>query len=164
MATVGSIKTGSVGSAEEMKLALALALEEIFSVMFNVKAHIISHQDIADVPRLSSVVGFTGRLSGLLCLHFSSDMACNVAAGLLGMQVTHVDETVRDAIGELSNMLAGGLKKGLSKTDNMFKISIPSVVEGSEYSLYTPPDAQEVWLGISAGKCRFKVQLVLEPS
>ena len=146
----------------QIESALSAALKDIFHTMFRKEASMIPHSDISIAPRVSSVVGFTGRLSGVLCLHFSNIMACNLAAGLLGMPVAKVDETVRDAVGEMSNMLAGGLKKQLSSTDNMFKISIPSVIEGAEYSVHVPADAHQMWLGVSAGDCRFKVQLVLE--
>jgi chemotaxis protein CheX len=164
MGTEEAVKICPAGTADEMKLALARALDEIFSTMFNAGALLIPPESVTEPARVSAVVGFTGRMSGWLCLHFSSAMACNVASGLLGMPVAQVDETVRDAVGELSNMLAGGLKKQISRTDNMFKIAIPSVIGGTEYSLYTPPNAHQVWIGVAAGGSRFKVQLVLEPN
>jgi len=98
----------------------------------------------------------------MLSLHFSSDMACKMASSLIGIPVTQADENVRDAVGELSNMLAGGLKKQLSDTDNMFKISIPTVIVGMEYSMHGPANSHQVWMGVDTGRCRFKVQLVLE--
>ena len=162
MGTGEPVKIGSIGTVDEVRLALARAMEEIFATMFNEAASIIPHEEIKDAPRMTAIVGFAGRLSGLLCLHLSSAMACNIASGLLGMPVSHVDETVRDAIGEMSNMLAGGMKNHLSNIDNMFKIAIPSVIEGSEYTVHAPVDAHHLWMGVAAGKCRFKIQLVLQ--
>jgi chemotaxis protein CheX len=157
--TSGACSTGIIGKIE---VGLETALKEIFATMLRIEADVIPHMEIVDAPRISSVVGFTGRLSGMLGMHFSTEMACNVASGLLGMPVTEVDENVRDAIGELSNMLAGGLKKQLCSTDNMFKISIPTIVSGPEYSMHAPTNARQLWMGIAAGQCRFKIQLVLE--
>jgi len=157
--TAAACSTDMIG---KMEVGLETALKEIFATMFRNEANVIPHMEVIDAPRISSVVGFTGRLSGMLGMHFSAEMACNVASGLLGMPVTQVDENVRDAIGELSNMLAGGLKKQLSSTDNMFKISIPTIVSGLEYSMHAPTNARQLWMGIAAGQCRFKIQLVLE--
>ncbi len=147
----------------KLELGIEAALKDIFATMFNDNARVLRHTEISDSPRISSVVGFTGRLSGMLSLHFSSDMACKMASALLGMPVMQADENVRDAVGELSNMLAGSLKKQLSDTDNMFKISIPTVIVGMEYSMHAPANSQQVWMGVDTGRCRFKVQLVLEP-
>lgn len=146
----------------KIELGIEVALRDIFATMFNDEAKVVQHTDILDLPSISSVVGFTGRLSGMLSLHFSSGMACKMASALLGMPVTQADENVRDAVGELSNMLAGGLKKQLSDTDNMFKISIPTVIVGMEYSMHAPANWHQVWMGVDTGRCRFKVQLVLE--
>jgi chemotaxis protein CheX len=146
----------------KIEVGLETALKEIFATMFGSEARVIPHSEVVDTSRISSVVGFTGRLSGMLGMHFSTEMACNVASGLLGLPLTQPDENVRDAIGELSNMLAGGLKKQLSSTDNMFKISIPTIVSGPEYSMHVPTSARQLWMGIVAGQCRFKIQLVLE--
>jgi CheY-specific phosphatase CheX len=146
----------------KIETGLENALRDIFLTMFNAGVTVVPHEEILDAPRISTVVGFTGRLCGMLCLHFSSDMACRVASGLLGMPCDTLDENVRDAIGETSNMVAGGLKKEISSTDDMFKISIPTVISGVEYSMHAPANAHQVWMGIEAGGCRFKIQLVLE--
>lgn len=147
---------------QRIENGLETALKEIFHTMLNEEAQVVPHVEICDAPRISSVVGFTGYLSGMLCLHFSNDMACRVASGLLGSPITGLDDNVRDAIGEVSNMLAGGLKKQLSSTDNMFKISIPTVIAGLEYSMHAPTTAHQLWMGIAAGPSRFKIQLILE--
>ncbi len=147
---------------DKIESGLEAALHEIFSVMFSDHAKIVENGQAPDSPQISSIVGFTGHLSGMLALHFSVDMACRTASRLLGMPVSQPDENVRDAVGELGNMLAGGLKKRLSNTDNMFKISIPTVVAGLEYSMHAPANSQQVWMGIAAGEWRFKIQLVLE--
>jgi chemotaxis protein CheX len=154
--------TRSADLIDRIEMGLEAALQEIFTVMFNEEAEVVDHARDLDSPHISSVVGFTGRLSGMLALHFSVDMACRMASRLLDMAVTQPDENVRDAVGELSNMLAGGLKKQLCNTDNMFKISIPTVIVGMEYSMHPPANSRQVWLGVNTGTCRFRIQIVLE--
>ncbi len=146
----------------KIESGLEAALLEIFSVMFNDHARIVDNTQVPDTSQISSVVGFTGRLSGMLALHFTVDMACRMASRLLGMAVTQPDENVRDAVGELGNMLAGGLKKRLSNTDNMFKISIPTVIAGIDYSMHAPANSRQIWWGVVTGNCQFRIQLVLE--
>src|SRR5689334_10687582 len=114
----------------DMEKGLERAVDEIFSTMFGESACFISPNEIPDTPRVSSIIGFAGRISGFLALHFSKEMACKVAEGFLGMPVTEIDDTVQDAVAELVNMTAGGFKKQLSGTQDSFKVSIPSVVQG----------------------------------
>jgi chemotaxis protein CheX len=140
------------------------AVKDIFSNMYSEQARVVPVEEISGEIGLSSIIGFAGKLSGFLALHFDRKTACLLASGLLGMDIDDVDETVRDAAGELVNMLAGGLKNNLSQDEEIFKISMPSVIEGKEYSTYPPADAQNILVGVNAGKYQFRVQLVVEKS
>jgi len=146
----------------EIHDAAVRAVREIFATMFGETAEVIPHSEIADTTRISSIIGFAGQLSGFISLHFSAAMACKLAEGLLDMPVETIDETVRDAAAEMVNMVSGGLKKQLSQDQELFKVSIPSVVEGLEYSTRGPAGSQEILFGVAAGPHRFKVQLVIE--
>jgi chemotaxis protein CheX len=150
------------GTKPDYASGIARAMKDIFANMFNEQALLISAAEVTGKTRVSSMVGFAGRISGFLCLHFDQKVACNLASGLLGMELEELDDTVRDAVGEIVNMLAGGLKNHLSHNEEIFKISIPSVVVGEGISTYAPADAENMMFGVAAGKNRFKVQLVVE--
>jgi len=146
----------------ELELGLACALSDVFTAMFNTQARIVAPSEIDNQQFLTAMLGFAGRLSGFLCLHVNQDIACSLATGLLGMNLDQVDDTVCDAMGEITNMLAGGLKTHLSHTGEAFKLAIPSVIQGREYSTRAPADAKNIVVGVVAGSYRFKIQLVLE--
>jgi chemotaxis protein CheX len=146
---------------QELEKGLELALKEITTTMLNCDSEIIPLDQVeAHPPGLSAVVGFGGKISGFVALHLSPHSACMLASSLIGMEFEAMDEMVADAMGEIVNMLAGGLKKSVSKDEDLFKISVPSIVYGDEYSTYTPKSAEQVCLGIQAGSCSFSVQLV----
>ena len=147
---------------DQASLALTRALEGIFSSMYGETLEIVSDTQISDTPRISSMIGFGGESSGFVALHFSGVMACRITAGLLGIQVEEVDETVRDTVAEMANMVGGGLRNQMSSTHDDFKLSLPSVVQGLEYSTKGPAGSKEVLVGAVAGPYQFKVQLVLE--
>ncbi len=149
-------------NAHDLRNALLRALQDLFINMFNERATLIPPEGVCDQPRISSVVGFAGRLTGYLLLHFNPDVACALVTSLLGTKILIVDETVCDAIGEMVNMLAGGLKHHLSKNEEMFKISIPSVIAGKDYATHAPANSQILLVGVSAGPYSFKAQLVVE--
>jgi chemotaxis protein CheX len=160
MRKVADVK--SIVSLPDLKDGLLHALQDLFSNMFNERAILIPPEGVCDQPRISSVVGFAGRLTGCLLIHLNPEVACALAGALLGTPIRKVDETVCDAIGEMVNMLAGGLKHHVSKNEEMFKISIPSVIAGQDYATHAPADSQMLMVGVSAGPYSFKVQLVIE--
>jgi chemotaxis protein CheX len=148
-------------SMQELETGLERALKEITTTMLNCDSDIIPLDQVEKhPPGLSAVVGFGGKISGFVAIHLSPHSACTLASCLIGMEFEGMDDMVADAIGEIVNMLAGGLKKSVSKDEDLFKISVPSIVYGDEYSTHTPKSAEQVHIGIQAGACSFSVQLV----
>jgi chemotaxis protein CheX len=148
-------------TAEELESSLVRAMKEITSTMFNCTSEIVSPDQVDIIPPgLSAIVGFGGKISGYVAIHLSPSSACTLASNLLGMSFTEMDDIVADAMGEMVNMLAGGLKKFASQNEDLFKISVPSIVYGLDYSTHAPKNAQRLAIGVLAGSCTFGVQLV----
>ena len=84
-------------------------------------------------------VGFIGDVSGLIYLYLSAEFAKIVASHLLGMSVEEIDaagdEVVNDAIGELTNMTVGGFKNQLCDQGFPCRLTIPSILRGSNFSI-----------------------------
>ncbi|MBN1435490.1 MAG: chemotaxis protein CheX [Sedimentisphaerales bacterium] len=82
------------------------------------------------VPRydISSIIGLSGEVSGCVVLNLSEALAMQLASGLIGEEVTEIDESCTDAIGEIANMIAGAAKKDLPGENN--SISVPSIIIG----------------------------------
>ncbi len=146
---------------QDLGLGLEKALHEITTTMFTCDCEIIPPDQI-DVlaPGISAIIGFGGKIQGLIAIHLSPKNACMLAEGLLGMRFEAVDEIVADAMGEMANMLAGGLKKFTCQSEDLFKISVPSIIYGSDYSTHAPKNSERLAIGVKAGECRYTVQLV----
>jgi chemotaxis protein CheX len=150
-------------TVEELEVCLVRAMKEITATMFNCESDIISPDQVDIIPPgLSAIVGFGGKISGYVAIHLSPESACTLASNLLGMNFVEMDDIVADAMGELVNMLAGGLKKFACKNEDLFRISVPSIVYGMDYSTHAPKNAERLMIGVQAGACTFGVQLVFE--
>jgi chemotaxis protein CheX len=152
---------GSI-NAYDLENGLAKAVTDVISTMLNCPPLVVSSDSSIIVPGLSAIVGFGGKISGFIALHITPENACALATGLLGMVCTEVDEIVSDAMGEVVNMLAGGLKKHASRNEELFKISIPSVIRGNDYSTHALQNSEQRVLGVQADACSLAVQLVVE--
>lgn len=112
------------------------ATTEIFSSMIMLEA-IPQPEQSAEEPVLccsvSGMVGMAGLYKGMLAIHAPTEVALAITGSFLGLEVSEVGEDVRDAIGELANMLGGSVKHLLSDLGADIKLSIPSTICGTEY-------------------------------
>ncbi len=53
------------------------------------------------------------------------------------------ESQINDVVGELSNMLAGGLRAGLCNAGMQCDRSTPAIVRGPTYGIETVPDVQK---------------------
>ena len=158
------IVLGGTVTSVELTSGVERAVTDVVSMMLNYQPMIVPYQSTQIDTALSAIVGFGGKMPGFLALHLGAESACTLASALLGMSFEGIDDIVTDAMGELVNMLAGGLKKNLSQNEELFRISVPSVILGKDYSTHAPIGSQQLLLGVQAGPCLFTVQLVVAPS
>lgn len=85
---------------------------------------------------ITGMLGFSGDIRGILRIHCPNPVAMAITGNLLGMEVTEMDEDVRDAIGEIANMVAGGLKTLLARENYAVELSIPSAIGGKTYTIH----------------------------
>ena len=80
---------------------------------------------------VSGIMGMAeGGVEGMLVASFTAPLALKIGGGFLGMEMTEMDSDVKESIGELVNMIAGGAKAKLEGTPHFFLLSIPTVVSG----------------------------------
>jgi chemotaxis protein CheX len=84
---------------------------------------------------ISGVIGLAGDATGSVAITFSEEIAKRIYAGMVGQEATALDDDVRDAVGEIANMIAGGAKATLSKEGYDFRIAIPSIIVGSGHTI-----------------------------
>jgi chemotaxis protein CheX len=92
---------------------------------------------------VSGIVGLAGPSRGTLAIHIPEQTALKITSSFLCTDVDQIDEDVKDAIGELANMVAGSIKTDLSHSGADYKLSIPSVVCGANIRSSAWPKARE---------------------
>jgi CheY-specific phosphatase CheX len=109
--------------------ALDGALVEIVQDIFSVMCAFPMFEEAPTGPILTghaSLVGIVGESSHTVRLAFTPDLGDRIAAGLFEMAVEDLDDDSRaDALGELANIVAGGIKAVLAESS---QLSLPTVV------------------------------------
>lgn len=90
-------------------------------------------------------VGFVGVASGLLYLRMTDRFARTVAGQVLKMTdlelIAEGPDTVKDAIGELTNMLAGTFKNTLCDQGYRCRLTLPTIVRGEHVNVVAVKEA-----------------------
>jgi chemotaxis protein CheX len=85
---------------------------------------------------VSGVIGLSGTAKGTVVLSFCREAALQAAGHMLGERLESINADVRDAIGELTNMIAGSAKAQLEQFS--LSVSLPTVITGKGHCIDFP--------------------------
>ena len=151
---------------ERLTKALTKDVQEIFSSMVGVEDILYLPPQMDQTSHfkncLTAMVGLAGSYSGLVSIHVPWPLALSFTSLMLGMEVTEIDDDVNDAMGEIANMIAGSFKQHLSKGGSDIQLSTPSVVNGSNYTITSAGNIENITLKLAADEEWFMVSLSIE--
>jgi len=105
----------------------------VFSTMLGLETEEGATPWFPSSDRLTAAVHLAGTWNGTVLLECDLRQACSFAGRFLSIvRPEAVDDVVRDVLGELANMIGGNLKCVLT---HGVRLSMPSVVDGSNYGL-----------------------------
>jgi chemotaxis protein CheX len=121
---------------------------EVFSTMLGIEVIPCGpRQATAGEICIAACVHVSGACSGSIVVRVPAAFGRRIASAMFAMDAADLgDGEVKDAMGEVANMVAGALRLALP-TPNA--ISLPSVAEGRELSLRVPGSETvlEAWFG-----------------
>jgi chemotaxis protein CheX len=82
-----------------------------------------------------SLVSFTGEHSGILAVFCSKEIALKITGSMLGIEATEIDQDTKDAMGEVTNMIAGTLKNKIFEKFGAMHLSVPIVIAGGDLTI-----------------------------
>ena len=88
---------------------------------------------------ISGSIGLAGKTSGVITITFLKETACKISSNMLDDKFDEINDTVKDSIGEIANIIAGGAKSILAEQGLTYKIALPSVIVGDSHSISYPP-------------------------
>ena len=84
---------------------------------------------------VSGIASITGEAKESLCITFSRGCILHAISRMFGEEQKEIKEDVKDAVGELANMISGDPRRRLQEIGHTFQGSIPSVVSGPKYEV-----------------------------
>ncbi len=109
---------------------------------------------------LTSMIGLGGGIRGVLAVHCPATVAKTITSGFLGMEVEELDDDVKDAIGEIANMVAGNLKVAYATIAVSIELAIPTSIVGESFSVCGSANAQRIIVPLKMAGERFWIELM----
>jgi chemotaxis protein CheX len=124
------------------KSVLECAILEVFEMMAATRLEL--NPESTEEPRgeQTAMVGLAGSLCGMVTIRCSQTSATRFASLMLGGAASSNASTIRDAMGELCNMIAGNFKAKVSNLADSCVLSVPTVITGEDYSM-SPMDPSD---------------------
>jgi len=147
---------------------LTAATREVFSTMVFHEVQALSPIVGDDVPRpRASVVGtvaFAGKTCGLVVFYSTMDAARIITASMLGIEPDSVRDEVADAIGEVTNLIAGSFRTRMAHVaGETWAISVPAVTIGRDCHATHGRDAERVLCPFRMNEAEIVVELIVTP-
>lgn len=108
---------------------------------------------------LTGSLTFGGPLQGALLVQCSLDSAGAIARSMMMMEADEeIEEAeIKDAIGEIANLILGGLKSRIADITGDIEVSIPTVVKGCEVRPALGKDSVRVEIHAQGTGCNVKL-------
>jgi chemotaxis protein CheX len=120
------------------------SIQEVFEIMLACQTGPGVNHGPDGRADVTAMVGLAGELQGMMSVRCTSQAACGMAGAMLGMEITECDGDVRDALGEVCNMVAGNFKAKIPGLEKGCSLSVPTVITGGDYRLHPLADGEQV--------------------
>ncbi len=121
------------------------ATYDVFSTMLNCqlsRGELSLNSGFQPDYDVSGVIGLTGKASGSVVVSLEKGVALSATEALIGSTADTLNEDVVDAVGELTNMIAGSAKAALANLE--MSISLPNVIAGKNHVISFGSTAQTI--------------------
>lgn len=155
---------------QELRLLLVESAQEVFDKMVSMPIQPVDKEEIdfsGEGKHYSAVIGFSGGWKGFVTLQCTQSLAAQITGKLLYMDAAQVGpDDMRDAIGEMVNMVGGRFKSGFAEHFNegaeAFKMSIPTVTFGQDFKVFAAGDNAQIMVVLDADRSLLSLDLTLK--
>lgn len=122
----------------------------------------VAGTDELEPTDVSAVIGIAGDYNGWVAIRFKKQTALGVVARMIGEEKSYIDADVRDAIGEVVNIIAGSAKGEIAEKGINYTIALPTVVVGDNHQLGHSSRTRCIVIPFTSEFGNFSVDVCLE--
>ena len=84
---------------------------------------------------ISGIISLSGSKEGVMVISLSKGAICRIVSSMFGEEYKEINDEVKDAVGEITNMIAGDARKMLAEKNIPLEAGIPSIVVGRGHEI-----------------------------
>ena len=111
---------------------------------------------------ISGIIGLTGAKRGSVIFSLSKEAALKIVSSMLNEKFYYINTEIRDAIGELTNVIAGDARRALAEQGYNFKAGIPTVIIGEGHEIESITSGPILAIPFKVDGCPFVVNASFE--
>jgi len=111
---------------------------------------------------VSGVIGLTGETRGTISISFSEASILPIVSNMLGEEMKEMNEEIKDAVGEVTNMISGQARKRLDEQGRSLKAAIPTVIMGKDHSITHMTTYPIIAIPFSTDNGEFTIEVCFE--
>jgi len=111
---------------------------------------------------VSGIIGITGPPNGSMSLSFSSSCILNIVANMLGEEAQEINDDIKDAVGELTNMISGAARNDLGGKGYQFRIATPIIISGANHQIKHQTKSPTIAIPFDTSAGAFLVEVSFE--
>ncbi len=146
---------------------IVAATEEIFNTMIFMALQAEPPLEGAEQVlgcHVSAIIGLSGDCTAMLGVHCPEAVGLAISTAMLGIEIKEIDADVKDALGEIANMLAGGLKERLATKNINLELAIPTAIAGKSYTISSPARSNRIVVPFTVEQGSFFVEIKYNPN
>ncbi len=139
------------------------AAADVFSTMLGcelTRGPLSLNADFQPAHEVSGIIGLSGRASGTVVVSLDRGVAISATEKLLGTRTEGINTDVIDAVGEITNMIAGRAKVGLEHL--AMNLALPTVITGHNHTIRFGSTAKTICIPYSCQWGDLSVEVGLE--
>lgn len=123
-------------AAERIPMFVQQSVQDVFQTMANLPTECLHHEQAGSpnvsVNGIAGSLSFAGRATGILYLILPETLASHLARTMLGGDTAIGAGEIADVVGELTNMITGGLKSRMADAGFNCVLSIPTLMRAQQ--------------------------------
>lgn len=120
-------------------------------------------RDHASTMDFTGVVGLAGDgAKGSFAVSFSQSCIERIVRNMLGDEIEDMEQDMRDAVGELANMISGGARAELEQKGHSFDMAVPTLIAGKGHRIFQLTDMPVLVVPFNTEAGPFTVEVCLQ--
>lgn len=108
---------------------------------------------------VTGIIGITGDAQGSMSISFSESCIKAIVQNLFGMPVNEINDEVKDAVGELTNMICGDARRRLEAEHISLQAGTPTIVAGANHSITHVNNGPRLAIPFDTGAGQFVIEV-----